>query len=87
MDIIEPARVERREEIGYVGIRVVTPFRGMLRTRDDLLSELIAWLRGPGPTRVPSSCGCTSSTWKGTEPRKTKWVVELNIRAAGSSTA
>ncbi len=28
----------------YLGIRVITPFRGMLRARDELLSELIGSL-------------------------------------------
>jgi hypothetical protein len=39
MEIIEPARVEERAEIPYVGIRVTTPFRGMLAERDKLLAE------------------------------------------------
>jgi hypothetical protein len=39
MEIIEPARVEERPAIPYVGIRVTTPFRGMLATRDRLLAE------------------------------------------------
>lgn len=43
MEIIEPARVEQRPERVYVGIRVVTPFRGMLKVRDELLQELRMW--------------------------------------------
>jgi len=39
MEIVEPARVEERAEIPYVGIRVITPFRGMLAARDRLLAE------------------------------------------------
>ncbi|MGP8008927.1 MAG: hypothetical protein ACLPKZ_01530 [Acidimicrobiales bacterium] len=39
MEIVEPARVEERLAIPYVGIRVVTPFRGMLAVRDRLLAE------------------------------------------------
>jgi hypothetical protein len=39
MEIIEPARVEERPAIPYVGIRVITPFRGMLAVRDQLLAE------------------------------------------------
>jgi hypothetical protein len=39
MEIIEPPKVEERPAIPYVGIRVVTPFRGMLATRDRLLAE------------------------------------------------
>ena len=34
MEIIAPPRVEERPERVYVGIRVVTPFRGMLKVRD-----------------------------------------------------
>jgi effector-binding domain-containing protein len=44
MPITEPPRLERRLERTYLGIRVVTPFRGMLRVRDELLAELYAWL-------------------------------------------
>jgi hypothetical protein len=39
MEIVEPARVEERPAIPYVGIRVITPFRGMLAARDRLLAE------------------------------------------------
>jgi len=39
MEIVEPARVEQRPAIPYVGIRVITPFRGMLSVRDNLLAE------------------------------------------------
>ena len=28
----------------YLGIRVVTPFRGMLKVRDELLREVHAWI-------------------------------------------
>ena len=44
MQIIQPPRVEQRPEKTYLGIRVVTPFRGMLRVRDELLAELYRWL-------------------------------------------
>lgn len=37
-------RIERREAVPTVGIRLVTPFRGMLGVRDRLLAELDAWL-------------------------------------------
>jgi effector-binding domain-containing protein len=40
VEIIEPARIEQRPERMYLGIRVVTPFRGMLKVRDELLQEL-----------------------------------------------
>ncbi|TDU83347.1 effector-binding domain-containing protein [Kribbella voronezhensis] len=44
MELLEPPRVVERAEQDYVGIRVVTPFRGMLSVRNELLSELSAWL-------------------------------------------
>jgi len=46
VEIIEPARVEQRPERMYVGIRVITPFRGMLKVRDELLQELREWIEG-----------------------------------------
>src|ERR1700722_19568774 len=48
MEIVEPARVEERAEIPYVGIRVVTPFRGMLAARDRLLAEVRAGIKETG---------------------------------------
>ena len=48
MQIIQPPRVEQRPEKACLGIRVVTPFRGMLRVRDELLAELYPWLAGRG---------------------------------------
>ena len=44
VEIIQPARVEERPDRLYVGIRVVTPFRGMLRVRDQLLEEVRRWI-------------------------------------------
>jgi hypothetical protein len=44
MEIVEPARLVTHADRSYVGIRVVTPFRGMLRTRDELLQELRTWV-------------------------------------------
>src|SRR5215475_6530035 len=46
MELIQPPRVEQRPELHYVGIRVVTPFRGMLKVRD----ELYAWFDGQAVT-------------------------------------
>jgi len=46
VDLIKPPRVERRPAVAYVGIRVVTPFRGMLRVRDAIMADLVAWLDG-----------------------------------------
>jgi len=37
-------RIEHRDAVPTVGIRLVTPFRGMLGVRDLLLAELAAWL-------------------------------------------
>ena len=48
MEIVEPARVEERPAIPYVGIRVVTPFRGMLSERDRLLTEARAAIKEAG---------------------------------------
>jgi hypothetical protein len=48
VEIIEPARVEERPERTYVGIRVVTPFRGMLKVRDEILRELRVWIEASG---------------------------------------
>ena len=45
MEIIEPARVEKRPAIPYVGIRVTTPFRGMLAEGDRLLAEARAEIK------------------------------------------
>ncbi|HEV2590509.1 MAG TPA: GyrI-like domain-containing protein [Gaiellaceae bacterium] len=43
MEIVVPAHVERRQAQSYLGIRVVTPFRGMLKVRNDLQAELARW--------------------------------------------
>jgi hypothetical protein len=48
MEIVEPARVEERPAIPYVGIRVITPFRGMLAVRDSLLAEARAGIKEAG---------------------------------------
>jgi hypothetical protein len=48
MEIVEPARVEERPAIPYVGIRVITPFRGMLAVRDKLLTEAHAVIKEAG---------------------------------------
>ena len=44
MEIVEPARVEVRPERPTIGIRIVTPFRGMLAVRDRLLAEMTTWI-------------------------------------------
>jgi len=48
MEIVEPARAEKRRAIPYVGIRVITPFRGMLAARDRLLAEARAGIKEAG---------------------------------------
>ncbi|TCO20448.1 GyrI-like small molecule binding protein [Kribbella steppae] len=48
MDLLEPPRVVERPEQDYLGIRVVTPFRGMLSTRNELIDALSAWLLDQG---------------------------------------
>lgn len=48
MEIVEPPRVEERSAIPYVGIRVITPFRGMLAARDRLLAEARAEVKAAG---------------------------------------
>jgi hypothetical protein len=45
MEIVESPTVEDRPAIPYVGIRVVTPFRGMLAVRDRLLTEARAGIQ------------------------------------------
>jgi hypothetical protein len=45
MEIVESPRVEERPALPYVGLRVVTPFRGMLAVRDRLLAEARAALQ------------------------------------------
>ena len=45
MDLLEPPRIVERPQQDYLGIRVVTPFRGMLSTRNELIDELASWLR------------------------------------------
>ena len=47
MDLLEPPRVVERPPQDYLGIRVVTPFRGMLSVRNELIDELSAGLRAP----------------------------------------
>ena len=43
VEVIEGPTAVTRPEIPTVGIRVVTPFRGMLGVRDDLLAEVWGW--------------------------------------------
>lgn len=44
MELLAGPGVEAMPAVPTVGIRVRTPFRGMLAKRDELLAELLAWL-------------------------------------------
>ncbi|GAB3748861.1 GyrI-like domain-containing protein [Microlunatus parietis] len=44
MELLEPPRVVELPLRHSLGIRVITPFRGMLGERDRLLTELAGWL-------------------------------------------
>jgi hypothetical protein len=48
MVIVDPAKVEERPAIPYLGMRVVTPFRGMLAVRDRLLTDTHAAIEEAG---------------------------------------
>src|SRR5687768_17345433 len=48
MELIQPPRVVQRPKLNCFGIRLITPFRGMLSVRDQLMSELDAWLKTNG---------------------------------------
>lgn len=47
-DLKDGPRIARRSATATLGIRVVTPFRGMLATRDALIAELATWLDAHG---------------------------------------
>ena len=40
VEIVDGPKIVTKPEIHYVGIRVITPFRGMLAVRDRLMNEL-----------------------------------------------
>lgn len=40
VEIIDGPKVVSQPDIHYVGLRVITPFRGMLAVRDKLMAEL-----------------------------------------------
>ena len=48
MEILEGPTIVTNPAIPCVGIRTVTPFRGMLAVRDELMDELFGWLDGRG---------------------------------------
>jgi hypothetical protein len=47
VEIVDGPRIVSKPEIHYLGIRVTTPFRGMLSVRDELMNEL--YPHGDGP--------------------------------------
>jgi len=55
MDLISPPSVDYRAACPTLGIRVIVPFRGMLAVRDQLWSELFAWLDARGIVDVGSA--------------------------------
>jgi effector-binding domain-containing protein len=55
VDIVEGPRIVVKPETPYVGIRIVTPFRGMLAVRDQLMVELYDWLDQRDPVDVGST--------------------------------
>jgi len=52
MELLEPPRIVDRPRQDYLGIRLITPFRGMLSVRDQLIKELSAWLVTTGTDDV-----------------------------------
>lgn len=48
MELVEPPRIVERPMTDCLGIRVTTPFRGMLAVRDKLIAELAEWLQHKG---------------------------------------
>ncbi len=52
MEITSPPRVVELPERPTLGIRVVTPFRGMLGTASALTKELLTWLGASDAERV-----------------------------------
>lgn len=55
MDILEGPRVVEKPDTSYAGIRLVTPFRGMLAVRDRLMADLYGWLDERGLVDVGST--------------------------------
>ncbi len=54
MEIVEGPSIAARPQRHCVGIRVVTPFRGMFAVRDTLMDELDAWLDDRGIDGAPT---------------------------------
>ena len=53
MEILEGPAIVTKPENPYLGIRTVTPFRGMLALRDELMDELFGWLDDHGTDHGP----------------------------------
>jgi hypothetical protein len=43
MEIVDGPRIIAQPDRDYIGVRLVTPFRGMFAVRDRLMEELYAW--------------------------------------------
>ena len=43
VELIEPPHIVDRPRVATIGIRLVTPFRGMLAVRDGLMQEIRSW--------------------------------------------
>jgi len=48
MELISAPQVVTRPAQSYIGIRTITPFRGMLSKRDELLREVFEWVERQG---------------------------------------
>jgi effector-binding domain-containing protein len=44
VEVLAGPSVETRGDVATIGIRTIVPFRGMLASRDRLLTELVTWL-------------------------------------------
>jgi hypothetical protein len=94
MEILEGPTVETRPDIPSVGIRVVTPFRGMLGVRDELLAEVFEWARAAGleldrwDVREGDKFACRYEAYltdPSVEPRKKQWKSELAFKLEDES--
>jgi effector-binding domain-containing protein len=54
MEIIEGPSVVTRPERHGLGLRTVTPFRGMFAVRDEMMASLYAWFDAAGLTAGPA---------------------------------
>ena len=80
MEVVDGPRLEHRGSRPTLGIRIRTPFRGMLAERDRLLAELIDWMTDHGVQPVGARWAWRFEIYvtdPRTEPRKTRWETEL----------